>query len=35
MLLTDQRLLRTTLFFVTETSELRLAGLYYVMNAAY
>ena len=27
-LLTDQHLLRTNLFFVTETSELRLAGLY-------
>ena len=26
-LLTDQHLLRTNLFFVTETSELRLAGL--------
>ena len=26
-LLTDQNLLRTNLFFVTETSELRLAGL--------
>ena len=26
-LLTDQHLLRTILFFVTETSELRLAGL--------
>ena len=27
-LLTDQHLLRTNLYFVTETSELRLAGLY-------
>ena len=27
-LLTDQHLLRTNLFFVTETSELRLAGLH-------
>ena len=27
-LLTDQHLLRTNLFFVTETSELRLAGLF-------
>ena len=37
-LLTDQHLLRTNLFFVTETSELRLAGLHiyiysnYIMN---
>ena len=29
MLPTDQHLLRTNLFFVTETSELRLAGLHY------
>ena len=29
-LLTDQHLLRTNLFFVTETSELRLAGLFIV-----
>ena len=28
MLRTDQHLLLTYLFFVTETSELRLAGLY-------
>ena len=27
-LLTDQHLLQTNLFFVTETSELRLAGLF-------
>ena len=29
-LLTDQHLLRTNLFFVTETSELRLAGLHLI-----
>ena len=33
MLLTDQHLLRTNLFFVTETSELRLAGLHLVLLA--
>ena len=32
-LLTDQHLLRTNLFFVTETSELRLAGLSMLLMA--
>ena len=33
-LLTDQHLLRTNLCFVTETSELRLAGLHMFQNSA-
>ena len=31
-LLTDQHLLRGNLFFVTETSELRLAGLHMIVD---
>ena len=33
-LLTDQHLLRTNSFFVTETNELRLAGLHYCSPVA-